>query len=276
MAVIPQRRAGSAKRTRRSIRQFALVVLVSVMFAAGASAQNATPGQPAASGPGTSDRRVDANLQVPRCLRGDSPLEPAHEVVPSRSRRFTTHLGLLTLCSFGIRVDPVRALGERRSGSESTVDADIATSFEQLEVLVRAGDAVTLTDTTGSQVTGRIDTLTSSTLSLVVDDALRDFDQADVAVIRQTDSLANGAWRGFALGGGLAVLSLAGSIGQGWGSPASAVAGAGALAALGAGIGVGIDALVREHRAIYRRPAVSAATVTISPHRAGATMSFRF
>jgi hypothetical protein len=59
----------------------------------------------------------------------------------------------------------------------------VATSFEQLRVLARSGDTVTLTDASFSPVSGRIDTLTSSTLSLVVNGIRRNFEPSDVTAI---------------------------------------------------------------------------------------------
>jgi hypothetical protein len=95
------------------------------------------------------------------------------------------------------------AQGDTRTG--------IAASFEQLQVLVRPGNTVAVTDAAGSQVAGRIQSLTPSVLSLDVDGTARTFGETEVNLIRQRrgDSLANGAWWGFGIGAGLAVAVLA-------------------------------------------------------------------
>ena len=143
------------------------------------------------------------------------------------------------------------------------VNAGVAASFDQLAVLVRPGNTVTLTDATGSEVYGRIEVLSSSTLSLAVDGTRRDFLETDVTVIRQRrgDSLANGAKWGFGIGLGLFALAIAGcdecrpTSGIEYGLTAFA---GGLYGAMGAGIGVGIDALKRGEHTIYRRPGLSA------------------
>src|SRR5688572_6456178 len=89
-------------------------------------------------------------------------------------------------------------------------ETGIAASFEQLQVLVTPGSTVTVTDASGTSVSGRIDTLSASALSLLVDGTPRNFSEADVNIIRQRrgDSLANGAWWGLGIGAGLAVAVL--------------------------------------------------------------------
>ena len=153
----------------------------------------------------------------------------------------------------------------------------VATSFEQLQVLVRPGDTVRLTDASFSPVSGRIDTLTSSTLSLVVNGIRRDYERPDVTAIwaaPRTDSLADGARRGFRIGAALGLLSVVACRGECGSILATAVT----FAALGAGIGVGMDARDRETRdhLVYRRPAASGRRVTITPQQTGMTMSVRF
>lgn len=88
----------------------------------------------------------------------------------------------------------------------------VARSFEQLQLLVRTGDTVTVRDWSGAQTTGKIESLSSSTLTFVTSRGRQDLREADVAAIlqRRGDSLANGAvWGlGFGLlaGGTLAAL----------------------------------------------------------------------
>jgi hypothetical protein len=159
-------------------------------------------------------------------------------------------------------------------------DTGVAASFEQLQVLLRPGDTVGLTDASFSTVSGRIDSLTSSTLSLVVNGIRRDLERSDVTAIwaPRTDSLADGARRGFRIGAVLGVLSVLACMGECGSTVGDAAMNAATFAALGAGIGVGMDARNRETKdhLIYRRPAVSGARLSITPPQAGMTMSVRF
>jgi hypothetical protein len=164
-------------------------------------------------------------------------------------RLLTTALVLVALCGWP-------------TSTYAQVDAGVATSFDQLALLVRPGNTITLTDASGSEVYGRIEALSSSALSLAFDGTRRDFLETDVTVIRQRrgDSLANGAKWGFGIGVGLFALAIAGCDEC---RPTSATeyaltAFAGGLyGAMGAGIGVGIDALERGEHTVYRRPALN-------------------
>jgi hypothetical protein len=139
----------------------------------------------------------------------------------------------------------------------------VAASFEQLQVLVKPGSTVTVTDPAGSVTSGRIETLSSSALSLLVDNTRRTFGEMDVNLIRHRrgDSLANGAWWGFGIGAGLAVAALwaytACDLCDGELGPGEAAAAVSVYGAMGAGVGVGIDALVRREQIIYRRPGLN-------------------
>jgi hypothetical protein len=136
--------------------------------------------------------------------------------------------------------------------------AAVAVSFEQLQVLVRPGNTMTVADAAGSEVSGRLESLSRSVLSLSVNGARRDFSEADVTTIRQRrgDSLANGAWWGFGIGAGLAAVAFS-SCDECWDSPGFALGIIAGQGAMGAGIGVGIDALIRREQTIYRRPGLS-------------------
>jgi hypothetical protein len=98
----------------------------------------------------------------------------------------------------------------------------VAESFDQLQVLVRSGTTVDVTNAAGYRVSGRIDRLSPAILSVTANGIRRDYAEADVDFIRQRrgDSLANGArW--------------------------------------GAGIGVGIDELIQRPQVVYRRPGLA-------------------
>jgi hypothetical protein len=148
---------------------------------------------------------------------------------------------------------------------------EIAGSFDQLRVLVKAGDKVRVTDATGRETTGKIADLSPTLLALLVDGQRREILEHDISTIRQrrTDTLATGAKVGFGIGAGLGLLVAL--------QVASAYdeVGAGVIPAitfvygtLGAGVGVGIDALVTREQVIYAartRTASTAAAVKIRP-----------
>ena len=160
--------------------------------------------------------------------------------------------------------------------------AQVATSFEQLMVLVEPDDTVTLRDFNGNQTRGRIALVTPSSLRLVVDGAARDLTPADVLEIRQRrgDSLANGAIIGAVAGAGF---GLVGSIIVCVEEENCAAWVAGLMtsyAALGAGVGVGVDALIRREQTVFRAPARPAARIRVAPivtkGRRGIGISLRF
>ena len=143
--------------------------------------------------------------------------------------------------------------------AQTDVRTGVAGSFEQLQVLVNPGSTVTLTDAAGSQVSGRVDSLTRSVLSLELNGARRDFNEADVMTIRQRrgDSLANGAWWGFGAGAVIAALAIGSCVECFLDEPGWMVAAASLYGAMGAGFGVGVDALIRREQTIYRRPGLN-------------------
>lgn len=165
----------------------------------------------------------------------------------------------------------------------STVEAqELAGSFDQLRVLVRKGDTVTVTDADDRQVKGSLLELSPASLALMVDGTPRTFLEADVAAIRQRrpDSLANGAKWGFAVGASLGVLAGLTLTSEYEGG---AIAFMSALAAiyggLGAGAGAGIDALHSGHQVIYaRRRAASSISLrpVLVPGRRAVVASFTF
>jgi hypothetical protein len=138
-----------------------------------------------------------------------------------------------------------------------TPTAGVAGSFEQLQVLVRPGDRVTLTDAAGSRATGSIAELSSQSLALLVEGNRRQFRPDEVAAIhqRRADPLGNGALKGFWWGaafGALGALTLCqhDDADCDWFAVPLIV---GVYGAMGAGIGVAIDAAVRREQLIYER-----------------------
>lgn len=156
----------------------------------------------------------------------------------------------------------------------------VANSFEQLRVLVRAGDTITVRDTQAVETTGKIERLSSSSLLLIASGTKRELTEADVTTIlqRRTDALANGALWGLAIGlaaGGIAAALMC------YDGPcdASLAAVVPFYGGLGAGIGVGVDAMIVRRQVIYEKQKGSAAFGIVplpGVGRLGAALSVRF
>jgi hypothetical protein len=159
--------------------------------------------------------------------------------------------------------------------------AQEATSFEQLKLLVKPGDTVTVKESSGQITKGKVAELTGSSLRLVAGGGVRDMADRDVLEIRQRrgDSLGNGAMIGAIAGGAFgtfsAFLSDCGS------DPCAAerMAVIGVTTGLGVGIGVGIDALITRTKLVYRG-SVRQVRFSIAPvmdkQRRGLALSVRF
>jgi hypothetical protein len=161
---------------------------------------------------------------------------------------------------------------------------ELAGTFDQLRVLVKPGDKITVTDDTGREMSGRIAELSPSSLALIVDDNRRDRQATEINTIRQrrSDSLANGAKWGFGIGAGLGLLAgLAVFSDYEEGNN-------GALiffltltyGGIGAGVGTGVDALIAGNQVIYARRIASSARITVQPRltrqRQGAVLTIGF
>lgn len=132
--------------------------------------------------------------------------------------------------------------------------AQQARSFEQLQVLVKPGDNVYLTDLSGKVSRGRITGLSGSSLQLMANGTTREFTESEVFQIRQwrQDSLRNGALIGAGAGLGLSVTFVAAACsGSDECSGGWAAAGIMVYTGLGAAVGAGIDALIPHKRTIY-------------------------
>ena len=144
---------------------------------------------------------------------------------------------------------------------------ELAGTFDQLQVLVKPGDTLTVTDDAGERIRGKLSQLSTSSLVLNVSGTQREFQSDEVKRIekRGPDSLKNGALIGLAIGAGIAGLGIAASV-----NSSDADAGLFVIAGLiysgiGAGIGVGIDALVEGRRVIYARSSGTSGKLTVVP-----------
>jgi hypothetical protein len=146
---------------------------------------------------------------------------------------------------------------------------ELAGTFDQLRVLVQAGDRIRVVDTSGRDIRGTIADITSSSLTLETDGTRRDFGEGEITTIRQRrpDSLANGALWGLGVGAGIGLyggIALSGSDG----SSAAIIPVITLLyAGIGAGVGAGLDALLSTERVIYARRTTSARLSPIVSYR---------
>jgi hypothetical protein len=170
-------------------------------------------------------------------------------------------------------------------GLATAAAQEVAGSFDQLRVLVKPGDRITVTDDSGREMTGTIADLSSSSLGLLVGRERRDLPAGQVDTIRQrrSDTLANGAKWGFGIGAGLGLLgglAVASEYEDGDGGAAVVVAATLVYGGLGAGIGVGVDALISSSQVIYARRAASSSRVSVAPlltrRRQGVVLSLGF
>src|SRR5262249_39369626 len=172
----------------------------------------------------------------------------------------------------------------------------VATSFAELESLVKPGDRVEVLDAGGRKTKGTVGELSASTLELLVRESAPDsrerlvprarLAERDVRQIRleRRDSVLNGTLIGFAPGGAIGVLVL--FIGAGCdfypiesraGVPMMTMLIAGGI---GAGIGAAIDASMIERTTVYYAPAARGAGLQVQPlitrTAAGVQLAIRF
>ncbi|WP_291984130.1 hypothetical protein [Luteitalea sp.] len=175
-------------------------------------------------------------------------------------------------------------LGTALVASVSTARAQgVASNLRELQLLVRPGETVTVTDAQGREVQGQIQTLSPSLLALSGRSGRRAWTEVDIVSIRQrkSDSLWNGALIGLAVGGGVGI---AGGIAatednkneKGWVPFLGALYGG-----IGAGIGVGIDAMFRDDHEIFRSTSAPQRTEVglvplLTPKRQGLLVSLAF
>jgi hypothetical protein len=210
-------------------------------------------------------------------LRPQWPLvmEPGTCVGALRLRRtegYVKHLAIggvvfLLLCAGATRVEA----------------QEIASSFDQLAVLVKPGDKITVVDVTGRETKGRIGKLSRDALILATSAGPRQLGEVDVATIsqRRGDSLTNGAIIG-AVAGTAYFVTAAALLRDSDGGEViipTAIVGGVIFAGVGAAAGAGIDALISRRQVIYQKPA-GRSRVNVSPvfghGRRGAAVTVTF
>lgn len=138
----------------------------------------------------------------------------------------------------------------------SAVAQELATTVDQLRVLVKPGDTLIVSDRSGRQMRGQLVKFAGTTIEIAEGQAVHAYRPEEIANIqlRYADSLANGAKIGFGIGAGLGVLAslaIAGELNAAAAVPTIILV----YGAMGAGVGVGIDGLNSSTRIIFSRPA---------------------
>jgi hypothetical protein len=166
---------------------------------------------------------------------------------------------------------------------ESKAQAREAESFQELQLLVKPGDKISVTNMQGVITQGKIEGISASKLSLKTKSSILELSESDVSRIRQKrgDSLKNGAIIGTAIGGGFALLGIFSCNGVCEGSAGDLVGGGLIVTGLGTTVGIGIDALVKHQELIYigrSRVSVNLKSVRpiVTPARKGVSMSLVF
>jgi hypothetical protein len=169
--------------------------------------------------------------------------------------------------------------------SIQVASAQEAMSFEQLQLLVKPGDNVYVTDSKGVVTKGKITGLTPSILSLKEKSGTRDWSEADVSRIMQYrhDSLKNGTLIGTGIMFGLSAISVA-TCGSDEACDLSTGEKVGVVlinTGLGAAIGAGIDALIHQKQTVYiGRPRAALNLSSVRPiltkDRKGVVLSMSF
>jgi hypothetical protein len=153
-------------------------------------------------------------------------------------------------------------------------------SVEQLQIVVRAGDHISVASPAGETVSGRIVSLSATQLILATSTGRRVFHPDEPLRIRQRrgDSLSNGAWIGMGVGIGLVLTAVAADGTDSW-SASWVVGGVVVYGAMGAGVGVGVDALIRRQHVVWDNTANGtriSLVPLLGPQRVGAVAAWTF
>ena len=132
----------------------------------------------------------------------------------------------------------------------SDASAQEARSFDQLELLIKPGDTIHVTDFRGKTTKGKVMGLSSAVLRFSAKGATRDLSESDVYRIQQWrgDSLKNGAFIGLGVGIGMGALS---ALFCERSDHTCQVGVFTSTAGIYTAIGVGIDALIPSKQTIY-------------------------
>lgn len=154
-----------------------------------------------------------------------------------------------------------------------------ATTLEQLQSRVAAGQTITVVDSSGQKIRGQISGLSASELKLDADGKQRTYTSETLAEVRtqHKDSL----WNGTLIGAAAGSIFLIGMVASDWCSDEASCGGSYAWGVaymgMGAAAGAGIDALRKGQITVYRRSssAVGVAPV-LNPRAQGVLVSVKF
>lgn len=154
--------------------------------------------------------------------------------------------------------------------------AQPATTFGELPLRLNTDDSVRVIGADGATTRGTIVGISPATLEVRVNGDIRTFTPDSVREVAvRGDSLRNGTLIG--LGAGAAYGVAFARAFSDHPRPGEAVTGALIFGGIGAGIGVGIDALIRGHRVVYRRPGLARVLPVVGPQgRFGAVVHMRW
>jgi hypothetical protein len=158
---------------------------------------------------------------------------------------------------------------------------EVASTLEQLRVLVRPGDNLAVTDAAGQELRGKVFELSSTSLVMETRGQRHEFFGDDIRRITQPHhaDLGTGARWGFGVGASFGVLMMATMYGECRGCATWAIANAVAVGGVGASVGVGIAASITDQRVIYSRPS-RPVKVAVAPlidrERQGISVSLQF
>jgi hypothetical protein len=176
-----------------------------------------------------------------------------------------TLIGVATALTATVLASPARAQAPERPDPQ----------FAALASKLSTGDSVTVTDTAGDVVKGRLDALSSEQITVLVDGQRRTVAAARVARVQRKRvgvllGAVIGAGAGIAAGAALASYAEneGGSQAAAWMFPM----------AIGLGAGIGIDALVNFPRTVYRRKPVAQVNVApiLAPGAQGGSIRISF
>jgi hypothetical protein len=147
-------------------------------------------------------------------------------------------------------------------GTAQMAGADpVATSFSQMSV--ETGDRVTVISRSDTAVSGRIMSVSGTTLRLTTDGRTVDINESDVLRIeRPGDSTWEGAVLGLAAGGGLGIVAAA-TCSECTGG--EIVRGTLAFAAIGAGAGALVDFMISGRTRVFEAPSGTTRRLQFSP-----------
>jgi len=161
---------------------------------------------------------------------------------------------------------------------------ELAGNFDQLRVLIKAGDNVGVRDAQGQEVRGRLLDLSPGSIAVVSGGVRREFAVSDVDVVTASrhGNLATGAKWGFGTGAGFGALMILQAMPSGrcYDCGAYLVASTLYLGGIGAGIGVGISAMTTSQKVIFAKSGNDGRTLSMAPivdrDRKGVMLSARW